>query len=194
MDHKNSDLDLTKYLDFNLTLFKKYFPYQFVKNAYWSFDYGPAHFVILDQFEKDSKGEEMSKEQIRWVEQNLKSSYKPWKFIILHVPGWSALKDIHHYNNKIVQKSIQPLLEKYNGTAVFGGHNHFYATAVINGIYHITTGGGGANLHSPDRSMENIAKAEKAYHYCRIQIDGNSLKFEAIKLDGSVIDSFTIKK
>jgi len=185
-DYKDSDLDLT--------LFKKYFPYPFVKNTYWSFDYGPAHFVILDQFARDYKGDKMSKGQIKWVEEDLKSSGKPWKFVILHIPGWSALTDEYHYNNKIVQKSIQPLVEKYNGTAVIGGHNHFYARAVINGIQHITTGGGGAELHSPNPSVENIVKAEKAYHYCRIQIDGNSLKFEAIKPDGTVIDSFTISK
>jgi len=147
--------------DFDLTLFKKYFPYPFVKNAYWSFDYGPAHFVILDQFARDYKGDKMSKEQIEWVEQDLKSSSKPWKFVILHIPGWSALTDKHHYNNKIVQKSIQPLVKKYNGTAVIGGHNHFYARAVVNGIQHITTGGGGAALHSPDPSMENIVKLKR---------------------------------
>lgn len=188
MDYKEFDSD------FNLTLFKKYLPYPFIKNTYWSFNYGPAHFVILDQFGKGYKGDEMSKEQMRWVEQDLKSSGKPWKFIILHVPGWSALTDKNHYNNKIVQRSIQPLLEKYNGTAVIGGHNHIYARAVTNGIQHITTGGGGADLHPADPSAENIVKAEKAYHYCRIQIDGNSLKFEAIRLDGTVIDSFTIKQ
>lgn len=186
MDYKGSD--------FNLTLFKKYFPYPFVKNTYWSFDYGPAQFVILDQFERDYKGDEMSKKQIKWAEEELKSSNKEWKFVVLHIPGWSALTDEHHYNNKIVQKSIQPLMKKYNGTAVIGGHNHFYARAVVNGVQHITTGGGGAELHSPDPSMENIVKVEKAYHYCKIEIDGNSLKFEAIKLDGAVIDSFTIKK
>jgi hypothetical protein len=186
MNNRDSDLDLT--------LFKKYFPYPFVKNTYWSFDYGPAHFVILDQFAIDYKGDEMSQEQMRWVEQDLKSSDKLWKFVILHIPGWSALTDMHHYNNKTVQNLIQPLLENYNGSAVIGGHNYFYARAVINGIQHITTGGGGAELHSPDPSMENIVKVEKTHHYCKIEIDGNSLKFEAVKPDGTVIDNFAIRK
>jgi len=29
-------------------LFVKYFPYPFVAGRYWSYDYGPAHFVVID--------------------------------------------------------------------------------------------------------------------------------------------------
>jgi len=39
-----------KKVDYSLRLFKKYFPYPYVKHAYWSFDYGPAHFVMIDQY------------------------------------------------------------------------------------------------------------------------------------------------
>ncbi len=31
-------------------LFTKYFPYPFVAGRYWSFDYGPAHFAVVDQY------------------------------------------------------------------------------------------------------------------------------------------------
>jgi hypothetical protein len=31
-------------------LFQKYFPYPYVNSRYWSFDYGPVHFSVVDQY------------------------------------------------------------------------------------------------------------------------------------------------
>ncbi len=186
MDYKGKDL--------KMSLFRKYFPYPYVKDGYWSFDYGPAHFAMLNQFTKGHRGDSMSKKQLKWLEQDLKNSKKLWKFIVVHVPGWSALDDKHHRNNKVVQKRIQPLMEKYEVAALFAGHNHMYARAVVNGIQHITIAGGGAKLHKPDPSMENIVKAFMTYHFGKVEIDGNTLRFTAVKPDGAVIDSFVLKK
>lgn len=186
MEYKGKDL--------NMSLFRKYFPYPYVKDGYWSFNYGPTHFAILNQFTKGHKGDIIPKKQLKWLEKDLETSKKLWKFIVVHVPGWSALNDKHHLNSKVVQKRIQPLMEKYNIAALFAGHNHMYARAVVNGIQHITTAGGGAKLHKPDPSMENIVKAIMAHHFCKVEIDGNTLKFTAVKPDGTVIDSFTLKK
>lgn len=186
MDYKGSDL--------KMSLFRKYFPYPYVKDGYWSFDYGPAHFVMLNQFTKGHEGEIMPKNQLKWLEQDLKTSKKQWKFIVVHIPGWSALHDKNHRNNKAVQKSIQPLMEKYEVAALFAGHNHMYARAVVNGIQHITIAGGGAKLHKPDPSMKNIVKAFMTHHFCKVEIDDNTLKFTAVKPDGTVIDSFALKK
>jgi hypothetical protein len=37
-------------------LFEKYLPYPFEAPRYWSFDYGPAHFVVVDQYSDYSPG------------------------------------------------------------------------------------------------------------------------------------------
>ncbi|MEN8193314.1 MAG: T9SS type A sorting domain-containing protein, partial [Bacteroidota bacterium] len=170
----------------NGVLFKKYFPYPFVNNRYWSFDYGPAHFVVVDQYTSYSPGST----QLEWIENDLASTTKYWKFIYLHEPGWSA--DGGHSNEIPVQDYIQPLCEEYNVSILFGGHNHYYARAVVNNVQHITTGGGGAPLRSPDPSYPNIVKAAQAYHFCKIDIHNEILKFEAVTPTGTIIDSFTI--
>ena len=72
----------------NGLLFAKYFPYPFYANGdyYFSFDYGPAHFTIIDQFSSYTPGSV----QYQWIENDLATTNKPWKFILLHKPGWSA--------------------------------------------------------------------------------------------------------
>ncbi|HEC83184.1 MAG TPA: T9SS type A sorting domain-containing protein, partial [Firmicutes bacterium] len=166
-------------------LFKKYVRYPFVSGRYWSFDYGPAHFAVIDQYTPYGTGSA----QLLWLEDDLASTLKPWKFIILHAPGWSAGG---HANNSSVQNYIQPLCETYGVPIVFAGHNHYYARAVVNGIHHVTTGGGGAPLYTPNPSYPNVVYAIKAYNYCKLEIRGGVCHFTATTRTGTVIDTFTV--
>lgn len=170
-------------------LFAKYFPYPFYSKDrfYWSFDYGPAHFIILDQYTTYKE----ESEQYKWLVDDLSKSTKLWKFIVLHEPGWSAGA---HKNEKDVQEIIQPLCKKYDVNMVLAGHNHYYAKAVVDGVYHITTAGGGAPLYDIDVNQENVQVAVKIHHYSKIEIDDNLLRFTAINNKGEVIDSFRIEK
>ena len=166
-------------------LFSKYFPYPFYNSGtyYGSFDYGPAHITILDQYTSYSVGST----QYQWLVSDLSGSDKPWKILMLHEPGWTAGGG--HSNNTDVQTIIQPLCEQYGVQFVIAGHNHYYARAETNRVEHITTGGGGAPLYNPDPSKPNIVTVEKAYHFCKLEIDTDTLRFTVIKDDGSVIET-----
>ena len=169
------------------TLFQKYFPYPYVAARYWSFDYGPAHFAYVDQYVDYSPGSP----QYEWLRNDLMTASSPWRFVVLHEPGWSA--DGGHENNLQVQAWLQPLFEQFGVSLVFGGHNHFYARAVVNGVQHITTGGGGAPLYTPDLQQPNLVVAVSTNQYSRITIDGTRLGFAAVN-GTTVLDTFTIDK
>ena len=114
-------------------------------------------------------------------------------FIFFHEPGWSAGGG--HANDVTVQNDIQPLCETYGIDIVFAGHNHYYARANVNGIHHITTGGGGAPIRTPETGYPNIVTISESYHFCRIEIvDDSTLHFVAETPDGTTIDSFSITK
>jgi hypothetical protein len=168
------------------TLFVKYFPYPFVAGRYWSFDYGPAHFTIIDQYTAYGPGSP----QLQWITNDLAQTTKPWKFIVLHEPGWTAGGD--HPNNTSVQNYIQPLCLQYGVSIVFGGHNHYYARAVVNGVEHLTIGGGGAPLYQPNPSYPNIVTCSMTYHFTKIEISGGHLQFTAISSSGVVLDTFSL--
>ncbi|MCP4634385.1 MAG: metallophosphoesterase family protein, partial [candidate division Zixibacteria bacterium] len=168
-------------------LFVKYFPYPYVDRRYWSYDYGPAHFVVIDQYTNYLPGSA----QYQWIEDDLASTSKPWKFIYLHEPGWSAGG---HENNHTVQNYIQPLCEEFGVSIVFAGHNHYYARAVVNDIHHVTTGGGGAPLYQPNPNYPNIVEAAMANHFCKIEIENSRLYFEVSTPVGAIIDTFSIER
>jgi len=169
-------------------LFGKYFPYSMYESSsayYYSFDYANVHIVVIDQYINYSSGSA----QYNWLVNDLSTSTKPWKFIMLHEPGWSAGG---HSNNYDVQNIIQPLCETYNVQFVISGHNHYYSRAVVNGVNHVTTGGGGAPLYSPNASASNIVTVDESHHYCKIDINNNMLTFTAIRDNCSVIESFNV--
>ncbi len=167
-------------------LFARYFPYQFVGARYWSFDRGPVHVVVVDQYADYSPGSA----QLAWIESDLAGTTRPWRFLLLHEPGWSAGGG--HDNEVAVQQYLQPLCQQYGVQIVFGGHNHYYARAVVDGVQHVTTGGGGAPLYDPEPDQPYVVASASAYHFCRIDIDGPRLSFAALGED-TVLDTFTIR-
>ena len=168
-------------------LFGKYFPYPMFQDNryYYSFDYGPVHVIVIDQETNYSQGST----EYNWIVNDLSSSNKPWKIAVFHKPGWSAGG---HHNSSTVQSTLQPLFKQYNVRLAINGHNHYYSHAVVDGVHHITTGGGGAPLYNPNSSYPNIVKVDKSNHYCKIEVTGNTLHFYAIRANGTKIEDFTI--
>ncbi len=176
--------------------FTKYWPYTYAAGTgkYWSFDYGPAHIAVIDQYSANYS--DPNQAQLTWLKNDLSASTKKWKFIVLHQPGWSdSLNNVNggHDNDTDVQNHIQPLCVQYGVQIVFCGHNHYYSRAVVNGVHHITSGGGGAPLYTL-ASGPNIVVAVKSFDFCKISIDGNSLTCQAVQPDGTVLDTFYIDK
>jgi hypothetical protein len=167
-------------------LYLKYWPYPYVAAYYWSFDYGPAHIVVVDNYDSYAPGSA----QYNWLVNDLSSTTKNWKFLLFHTPGYSAGG---HADVADVRTYIQPLCEQYGVQLVLNGHNHYYARCGVNGVKHITTGGGGAPLSDGriDYS-EYVEVYVKANHYCKIDIVGEQLTLTAVKPDGTVIDSFNL--
>jgi hypothetical protein len=174
------------------TYYTKYWPYPYVADRYWSFDYGPAHFAVVDQYADAEHAPRITDTQLLWLENDLRTSGKPWKFILLHNPGWS---DGYHENNVDVQQRIQPLCEKYNVPIVFGGHNHCYVREAVNGIQHLTIGTGGARTYEPSRKDQYFVVGKNTLGYCRVGISGNTLNYKMFSSpDNVMIDSFTLTR
>jgi predicted phosphodiesterase len=166
-------------------LFLKYFPYPYTESFDWSFDYGPAHFAVIDLY----SGVDENSPRWQWLKDDLSSTTREWKFILLHEPGWSAGP---HENNEVVQKIIHPIAVHNGVDIVFSGHNHYYAHAEVDGVTYLTTGGGGGELYDPEYGWPNIINAIKAYHYLRIEISWDTLTVSILSLEGQILDQFQL--
>ena len=107
--------------------------------AYYSFDYGNVHFIVLDSYETDrSVGGPM----YNWCEDDLQNTTAYWTIAFWHHPPYS--KGSHNSDVEIELKQMRenflPLFENYGVDLVLSGHSHCYErTFLLNGHYGLST-------------------------------------------------------
>ena len=144
----------------------------------YSFDNGPAHFLVLD----NNGYANLESPKVReWIERDLRSSKARWKFVCFHAPMFHSSRE--HYGDQKL-RLLEPLLESCGVDVTFAGHVHNYQRSLplhftpnppkrlpdglVNGefkldtqfdgvthtqpdgVIHIVTGGGGATLYKGD--------------------------------------------
>lgn len=162
--------------------------------AWFSFNYGNAHFTIFDSNQDYKPGSE----QYKWLEADLASpeaQNAAWRFVFKHHPEYSEGWDDPGYAGEPdMAKYLMPLYEKYGVDIVFAGHTHDYERGALNGVTYIISGGGGAALDTQQQDIDHITVYASEYQFCTIDIDANKLHFESVKPNGDVIDAFDLSK
>ncbi len=157
-------------------------------NEQWySFDYSNCHFVVLNNNADISTGSE----QYNFVSADLAAAdgHYDFIFVFFHRPPYTC--GTEHGNDTQTQTYLCPLFVEHNVAIVFNGHNHDYERNYVDGVYYIVTGGGGAPLYGVSPESWTIY-AESCYHFCLIDVNGDSLHFTARYDDGTVFDEFSM--
>jgi len=171
-----------------------YLPHNNQENSerYYSFRWGNAFFINLDSNIDYAPGSP----QYKFLESQLQSDRRKtadWTFISFHHPPYCELWDTWAGEQQ-VRDYLLPLFEKYKVDIVFNGHTHGYEHGYLKGIHYIITGGGGGGLDSYGRDWSHISKSVAVHHYSKVEINGSSLLFSAIDIDGNLVDKFSISK
>ncbi|MBS1510831.1 MAG: metallophosphoesterase family protein [Bacteroidetes bacterium] len=87
----------------------------------FSFNYGNAHYVVLDA---DTYVDWTDKELTEWLTKDLESSQSStWRFVVFHHPGFNSSRE--HFEQQQM-RLLSPIFEKENVDIVFCGHVHNY--------------------------------------------------------------------
>ena len=177
---------------------RDYYDFFQVTTPYYSFNWGNSHFTVLNSDlgnAASSAGarETFWTEQTRWLEEDLKGSQKAdFRFVVAHHPPFSAVSTRQSSNPHMT--ALVPLLEKYNVTAGFFGHDHNYQHYFKNGINYFITGGGGAPLYDVEKPDPAITKkVVSTENFVNVTVQGKVARLEAIALDGSTIEQVELK-
>lgn len=101
---------------------------------YYSFDYGPVHFVVLDS--EDSRWN-YNHEMVQWLHKDLQANQLPWVVSLFHHPPYS--KGSHNSDSRRdsrgrmfdMRENILPVLESYGVDLVLTGHSHVYERSYL---------------------------------------------------------------
>jgi len=120
------------------------------KGRFFSFNWGPIHFVSLDtEFALDKEPSDPTS-MFAWLDKDLASTDRPWKIALFHKPPYTRGNVV---DEKVLQK-ISPILERRGVQVALAGHHHVYeryppflngkiVPVSQGGLLYITSGGGG---------------------------------------------------
>jgi predicted phosphodiesterase len=175
----------------------RYYDFFDMRTAYYSFDWGSAHFAVLNSDLGNAAQGKVAREafwteQTQWLEADLTKAQKAGlRFVVMHHPPFTAMKSRQGGNKQVVQ--LVPLFEKYKVHAVFNGHDHNYQHHLKDGVHYIVTGGGGAPLYAVDAPIPGITlKALSTENFVVVKVDGSQAALQALQLDGALIDEFRL--
>ncbi len=162
---------------------------------YYNFTKGPDDngASLLECFALDSNL--MTPEQLKWLEDNLKASKSRWKITFSHHSIYSSAR-MHSPYVKL-RSMLEPLYVKYGVSAVFSGHSHCYERVKPQkGVHYFTEGASGEiKRRTLDRSNLFFAAGNDSLNsFLIVRVGEDEMKVEAIGADGSLIDSYTIKR
>ena len=168
---------------------------------YYSFTHGDALFIILDTDQAARMDIMPSSRQFQWLENQLATSIKPWKFIFFHnnirSSGPHRFDDYNGngiFDRIEMQQTVGYLAAKYKVQIIFNSHDHLYERlSPQEGVNVIVTGGGGGSLYSFAGEWDPTSVQLWSRHHCVVvNVDENHLHLQALGSNSIVFDEMHI--
>ncbi|MDD4237284.1 MAG: metallophosphoesterase family protein [Desulfotomaculaceae bacterium] len=167
------------------------------KQEFYSFDYGNAHFVVLNSGNNTDEGVK------QWLQDDLQGTTKQWKFVMFHIPAYPATYDYKEIDQSIRANWV-PILEQHRVDMVFVGHQHQYMrthpiyqgevqSEPNYGIVYVM-GNAGSKTYAGGGGFTYIAVEQTGSNYQVIDIEGSVLTLTSKQSTGELIESYTINK
>jgi 3',5'-cyclic AMP phosphodiesterase CpdA len=151
---------------------------------WYSFDWGPIHFVALDT-------EVMSQTQAEWLDRDLGSTELPWTIVFAHRPPYSSGS---HGEDMAMRGMFGPIFDRHDVPLVLTGHDHHYErTDAIQGTTYFVSGGGGSSSRKPTANPYT-AFAEDVMHFLSVHVEQDEILIHAIDGMGREFDSVRIAR
>lgn len=154
---------------------------------WWSFDYGPIHFIGLDSTVSDLTEEAVMQEQTAWLQQDLHQAQDQIIVVFSADPLYSASYDSGQ-NERLVSL-WGSLFREFGVDLVLSSSVHWYEHIYSSGIHYVTSGGGGAPLavSASNTASGTVFRRAGLLHYVLGTVADDVLQIEVMPV-ASVVD------
>ncbi len=162
----------------------------FNMNGQRYFTWKPRAGVHLYSLDSNS----MDKQQLQWVEKELAAAGNDWKIVFFHHPLYSS--GGKHGSDAQLRSTLEPIFVKHHVSLVLSGHDHFYERVKPQrGITYFVVGGS-AKLRDGDVHTSGFTASafDSDNSFMLMEIDGDTLSFQAISRTGQTVDQGTIQR
>lgn len=172
---------------------------------YFSFDYGPIHFVFLNDtpYRGDYTGN-VGGTQLTWLRAdltraNMNRSRVPFIIAVHHKPCFGSSRHSSSEDTLFLRRTWPPVFDQFGVDLVLNGHEHDFELSKQldgngnevsgrRGTYYMVAAGAGAQLYERTMNMPYSAYYESVVNYVRVHATNASLTVTPYRLDGTVID------
>jgi hypothetical protein len=176
------------------------FPMPGSNHAWYSYDWGDAHILVLDSEQPYATGTP----QFNFAQADLAAHQDAaWRIVALQRPPYSS--STANASSKPVQQYLVPLFQTQHVDLVLSGNSHNYERSLpltngapaAGGVTYVVTGAGGNgfNAFSLAQPAWSAFREASYYQYERVTVSPSSLQLDAVRADtNAVFDSATITK
>ena len=141
---------------------------------YYSFDHKGCHCVVLSSEEKPGMNGGLGKEQLTWLEEDLKEHAGVSAFVFMHRPLYRGI--IHPYVLADAGE-LERVLQRYKVKYLFAGHEHRFGISHQGGMIEYISGGGGAPL------LNFSEESGGFYHFLLVKIEDGKPEVDFVKIN-----------
>jgi predicted phosphodiesterase len=146
-------------------LFQKYTGHP----PHYSFDFGAAHFTVLD----NSRADELSADEMAFLEADLaRHQSQTVKFIVSHRPSWLIPAATRNS-----QFAFHQLARKYGVRYAIAGHVHQILHASLDGVTYFCAPSAGGHLRASEKYEDGWF-----FGYTLVTVEGGAVTFEIKEL------------
>ena len=172
-----------------------------IDNTVYSFDYGNAHFAVVNTGSDWGTAVELLELQKEWLRNDLQSSDKKWKVLVAHRGIY-----VEKVRNQAPKEAFLDIIDECGVDLVIEGHDHTYMRTHTMKNDQVSEEGtiyaliGSAALKRYDATdvhdwVEVVKPLPKELpNYVVISFDDEKISYTAKLIDGTEIDSFEIAK
>jgi len=132
--------------------------------------------------------------QLRWLDERLGASKAEWKICFFHHPLYTSGR--YRAVTYVHRRLLEPLLVRHGVDVVLSGHEHIYQRSRLQeGIMYFVSGAAGSVRRGDGTESPVIARSySQDLHFLLVEIDRDTLHFQAISRTGITIDAGTLSK
>ncbi|MCB9641386.1 MAG: metallophosphoesterase [Myxococcales bacterium] len=124
--------------------------------AYYSFDYGHVHFIVLDSHDSSRA---VNGPMLTWLRADLAATKQPWLIAYWHHPPYT--KGSHDSDTESQLREMReralPILEAGGVDLILGGHSHIYERSfLLYGAYNTPTTAAGKIVDAGDGKVDGM--------------------------------------
>jgi Icc protein len=137
--------------------------------VHYSFDYGQAHFTVLD----NSRSQDLAAPELVFLETDLKAhAAQPLKIIVSHRPSWLLNVALRNPNFALHQLAL-----RYGVQYVVAGHVHQMLRLDLEGVTYVSMASSGGHLRS-----SGVYEDGWLFGHALVEVRGKSVDFQILEL------------